>query len=318
MGASITLLIGQRTQHDAGRFRLGRGPCLRQTCCRGRGRRLGPACGGRLLGLDRRGLSLGFARSTDHAALDLLDDDLLAAAMTEALAHHARLGAWLERQRLSGDAEFFLAGVLCLAHSVTSVLLPLPCTPTASGERPVRKRVKRATRVRKVVLPGPASRAACTTFGRFSAKSNWAPVNASITKVSLISPPLFRRRAAASLRLPSPAASAAWIKARILSRPIVASTLEKPLTTAPAFAAMASASRADRSISCSVCAARSAATRTSRLKPRAKTLCLIASSIAALVAVSQMPRPGSLRFTSGTASPAGPTTKRTSSVTGLS
>ena len=55
---------------------------------------------------DRRGAA-GAAASglpsapTDAALLDLLDDHLLAAAMAEALAHHARLGARLERQRRS-------------------------------------------------------------------------------------------------------------------------------------------------------------------------------------------------------------------------
>ena len=56
---------------------------------------------------------------------------------------------------------------------------------------------------------------------------------------------------------------------------------------------------------------------TSRRKPRANTLRSAASAIAARVAVTQMPRPGSLRLTSGTVSPVGPTTKRTSSETGL-
>src|SRR5262249_42602322 len=40
-------------------------------------------------------------------------------------------------------------------------------------------------------------------------------------------------------------------------------------------------------------------------------------AIAVRVAVIQMPRPGNLRFMSGTTSPAGPTTKRTNSEVGL-
>ena len=65
----------------------------------------------------------------------------------------------------------------------------------------------------------------------------------------------------------------------------------------------ANASSAALSNSCSACAARSLAARTSFLKPRAKTLRLTASSIAARVAVIQIPRPGNLRLMSGTASP---------------
>src|SRR5262249_12345825 len=119
-----------------------------------------------------RGFRLGF--SSDHAPFDLLNDNLLAAPMTEALAHRSCLGARLERQRLAGDAKFFLARVLCLAHSVLCPYAPSvgACALTASGEKPVRKRVRRATRARNVSLPGPASRAACTTFGRLNAKSN--------------------------------------------------------------------------------------------------------------------------------------------------
>src|SRR4029077_15351785 len=149
----------------------------------------------------------------------------------------ASLGAWLECQRLAGDAELLLAGVLGLAHSVLCPYAPPvgACALTASGEIPARKYLKRAVRVRKVSLPGPASRAACTTFGRFNAKSNCAPVNASITTIFRDSPALSRWGAAMSLRLPSSPASPAWISARISSRPSAASTLEKPLTTVPAL-----------------------------------------------------------------------------------
>jgi len=50
--------------------------------------------------------------------------------------------------------------------------------------------------------------------------------------------------------------------------------------------------------------------------PRANALRLIASPSASWVAVTQTPRPGSLRLRSGTASPFGPTTKRIKSATG--
>ena len=89
VGARDALFLGQRAQHDAGRLR-----------------RFGRAAAGAAFGaaarlrarLDRRRLGLGLGRCADRAAFDLLDHDLLAAAMAEALAHHARLGARLERQ----------------------------------------------------------------------------------------------------------------------------------------------------------------------------------------------------------------------------
>src|SRR5262245_16703347 len=106
--------------------------------------------------------------------------------MAEALTHGAGFGARLERQRLAGDAKFLLARVFCLAHSVLCPYAPSvgACALTASVEKPVRKRVRRATRARNVSLPGPASRAACTTFGRPNAKSNWTPVHVSMTVIS--------------------------------------------------------------------------------------------------------------------------------------
>src|SRR5262245_55571966 len=107
------------------------------------------------------------------------------------------------------------------------------------------------------------------------------------------------------------------MNARRSPRPAAASTFENPATTLPALPAMASASRAARSIMSSACAGRSEATRTSRLNPRANTLRLTASSSATRVAVIQMPRPGNLHLTSGTTSPFGPTTKRIISAAGL-
>src|SRR4029078_795722 len=156
--------------------------------------------------------------------------DLLAAAMAEALAHDTGLGAWLECQRLARDAELLLAGGLGLAHSVLCPYCPPvgACALTVSGERPARKYVKRATRVRKVSLPGPASRAACTTFGRFNAKSNWAPEKSPMTAISRTFSSSFssllRRKRPSSLRFPSLAPSLAWITARASLRPTAAST----------------------------------------------------------------------------------------------
>src|ERR1019366_6246279 len=105
MGARDALLFGQRAQHHAGWLRRLGGY---------RGRR-GFGLGGRFpCGLDGCRLGLDLGRSADAAAFDLLDHDLLAAAVTETLAHHARLGARLERQL--GDAQFLFARGLCVAH----------------------------------------------------------------------------------------------------------------------------------------------------------------------------------------------------------
>src|SRR5262245_36061892 len=250
MGAGTPFFLGQRAEHDTRRFWLGGGFGLRRVAPGGRRRSY---LARRLLWFSSgRGLRLGLA--ADYAPFDLLDHDLLAAAMAETLAHRSRFGTRLERQRLAGDAKFFLARGLCLAHSVLCPYAPSvgACALTASGEKPVRNRVRRATRARNVSLPGPASRAACTTFGRLNAKSNWSPVNVSMMAISPAFPVVLRRKAAASLRFPSAAASAAWTSARMLSRPSVPSTFERPQTIAPALPAIANASSAARSRSLSV------------------------------------------------------------------
>jgi hypothetical protein len=88
MGACNALVVGQGAQHHAGNLR-----CIGR---RRRWRRRGLGCGAAFLRrLHRRRLGLGFGRPADAAAFDLLDHDLFAAAVTEALAHHARLGARL-------------------------------------------------------------------------------------------------------------------------------------------------------------------------------------------------------------------------------
>ena len=108
MGARIALVIGQRAQHDSGCFRRGSSRSARSR----RGGRGFAGRSGRGGRTPRRGsairrgggLRLGFARA--DTAFDLLDDDRLAAAVAETLAHHALLdAAALERQRLGrGDA----------------------------------------------------------------------------------------------------------------------------------------------------------------------------------------------------------------------
>src|SRR5215831_7271048 len=104
MGSRVALFVGKGAENNAGGFGLG-SFALRQTRARSRPGLCLASYGGSLLRLNNgRGFGLGFARPADDAAFDLLDDDLLAAAVTEALTHDARLGAWLERQRLAGNA----------------------------------------------------------------------------------------------------------------------------------------------------------------------------------------------------------------------
>src|SRR5581483_1071623 len=117
-GARGTFIFGQRAQHDAGlRRRRGRCRSRRGGGCRG----LAGGCGrsgGALFGdLGRRGRRRGFA---DDATLHLLDGDLLAAAMAEALAHGPLLDAGLERQRFRADAQFLVARGLRFTHSCSS------------------------------------------------------------------------------------------------------------------------------------------------------------------------------------------------------
>src|SRR6516164_9944934 len=270
MGARGALFLGQRAQHDAGRLR-----CFR----RGHGGWRALGAGHRLLRrLSQRWLGLRLGRSADGTAFNFLDHDLLAAAMAKALAHDTLLGAWLKRQL--GDAQFLVARGLCFTHSLLCPRAPAigACVQFQLGDVPVRKRSKRVARARKVSLTGPASSAACTTFGQFNAKSKCSPEKLSTTTISRGFSRILCCKAAASLRLPSFAASAAWMRANRSSRPTAASTLVKPVMTWPALPAIASASSAHCSSKVSMVAARSAATRTFCLKARANTLSLIASS----------------------------------------
>src|SRR5205085_11057202 len=69
----------------------------------------------------RRSRGLGLAVGANGAALLDLDDHLLAAAMTEALAHHARLSAPLERQSGLHAQRLAIRG-LGVGHSVLESL----------------------------------------------------------------------------------------------------------------------------------------------------------------------------------------------------
>ena len=87
MRARIAFIVGQRAEYDSG-FRGCGGGWRRRSL---RGRRRG-ALRRRRLG---HGLRLRFRGSANDAAFDLLDHDLLGAAMAEALAHDALLDAAL-------------------------------------------------------------------------------------------------------------------------------------------------------------------------------------------------------------------------------
>ena len=88
MRARIALVLGKRAQHDARCFRRhSRSPCR----CRG-GLAWRSSALGRGAAIGDRRFELGLAW-TGNAALNLLDHNGLAAAMTEALAHDALLDA---------------------------------------------------------------------------------------------------------------------------------------------------------------------------------------------------------------------------------
>ena len=134
MRAGAALFLGQRAQHDAGGFGAARPAAVAASRRRRRG-----------AGLRRRGalrrrararaaarLGLGLARAAD-AALDLLDDDRLAAAMAEALAHDALLdAAALERQRLGRVRSAFRRYFWSQSFAV---LVPYVCACHASSSR---------------------------------------------------------------------------------------------------------------------------------------------------------------------------------------
>ena len=123
------------------------------------------------------------------------------------------------------------------------------------------------------MLAGPASRAACITFDRPSAKSNSADVKAVTIGNSGDSPMISgllprRSRPICGFRRPRRRKRGSGLRPALLRA--APSTLAKPETTWPALAAMASASVALRTSRASVSAGRVGATRTSRLKPSAK------------------------------------------------
>src|SRR5712671_1844666 len=189
--------------------------------------------------------------AADAALAALLDHDLLGPAMAEALAYGARLDARLERQGLGRDTQSLVARRFGINHS--AVLISLRCAyPHPSLKRvsqnfwpllsvlsssAIRYRTRIWQRDRNVLLAGPASRAACITFDRPSAKSNSADVKTLMVGKPCDSPifPCFCRRIASNLRIPSAAPSEAWISAWACPCASAPSTLLKPETTWPAL-----------------------------------------------------------------------------------
>src|SRR5262249_52043834 len=71
----------------------------------------------------------------DPALAALLDHNLLAAAMAEALAHGARFDARLERQRLARNAQLLVARGLGINHSAVLILILLSLCVAAPSYR---------------------------------------------------------------------------------------------------------------------------------------------------------------------------------------
>ena len=94
MSARVTLVIGESAQHDARGFwgNCGSCGCGRYGSCYRFGRCAGALGRGATIGRWGGGFGFDLARTGD-AAFDLFDDDGLAAAVAEALAHHALFDA---------------------------------------------------------------------------------------------------------------------------------------------------------------------------------------------------------------------------------
>src|ERR1700736_4104006 len=176
-------------------------------------------------------LRLACRRVAANAALAaLLDHHLFGSAVAEALLHGARLDARLERQGFCRDTEFLLAWSF-VDHSAVLILFTscaqsqvlravqigefsaaLPAVRSLSA---VRYRTRVWLRDRNVLLAGPASSAACTTFDRPSAKSNSSEVsavtigNSCDSSPSPVFRPAFCRAMASNFRIPSAAPSPA-------------------------------------------------------------------------------------------------------------
>ena len=123
---------------------------------------------------------------------------------------------------------------------------PLRPSGRIAGPKPFQAPAAR----QNVSLAGPASRAACITFGRPNAKSNCAEVKNPTTAGAL--PATRRRMSRVELADPVGAASAACSRPATFPCSSAASVLAKPAATSPALPAIASASMTARSSSRSV------------------------------------------------------------------
>src|SRR5690606_17505497 len=113
-------------------------------------------------------------------------------------------------------------------------------------------------------------------------------------------------RAAPVLRVPSSAASLACVASRAMPERTAASTLAAPNTTCPALRASPRAPNAAFASRESTMPPRSGGTATCRLTARLKWFFVAALSTVVRLNAVQQPRPGRLRFRSGTTDESGP------------
>ena len=119
-GARGTLVLSQGAQHHAAAARrCRRGGAGKRRRFRGRG------LGNHRLRRMRRIAARPVA--TDTALAALFDHHLLGAAVAEALAHGARLDAWLERQGLGRNTQCLVARRFRINHTAVLILLCRAC-----------------------------------------------------------------------------------------------------------------------------------------------------------------------------------------------
>ena len=282
VGAAAALFLGQRAQHDAGRASAPARPVAAGAgAAGGRGWRRGRrgALGGRGAG----------AAGAGAAASGLPSAPAMRRFLTSTTT--CLLRPWLKLWRttpvsvrgfsdsvVGADAQRLAVRGLGRQPFRSRILsVPSRPRPPSAASRRCRKRCQARKRAKNVSLAGPASRAACTTFDRPNAKSNWAEVKAVMTAIAV---GVVRAGAAApaSLATPSAPASAACSEAddavageRRLDLGEAGRDQSRPCRRWPAR-------RARRAPAAARSGRRDPASRaTSRLKPRAKTLRATAS-----------------------------------------
>ena len=281
MGAAALLFLGQRAQHHAGRLRRRRGRSGGAAAARRRGLAAGAAGAARLA-------TGAPAPRAGAAASGLPSAPSVRRFLTSTTT--CLLRPWLKLWRTTPvsvrglsdsvdfrDAQRLAVRGLGLSHSV---LESCQFRSRPAGRRwpvsPVRKRSRRAKRARNVSFAGPASRAACTTFDRPNAKSNWAVVKALMTAIAVgvVAAAAARRRAWRRRRR--------WHRTHAAGRrPRRGPAPPRPWRSRPRPAPPCRRWRAHRAPRAPAGArsapTRSGVTRTSRLKPRANTLRATAS-----------------------------------------